>query len=432
MSVVEPSHSPSPETYKYDAEKHILEISGKSITALDISRIQALNAPAVYHINIHDTAIADLPNLFNYPMLMTKLEHVTSLAVINSDLISIPVHFVGAFPALKILNLQNNQIATIPVELFDGVFLENLANLDLFNISNNQLTNIPEEFANIRYLTHINLGNNKLTTLPQSLAYYANLNRKITINLRDNYFREIPLFLLKPQKNVDKNLVDFINYINHPENMTERDQRLAHINANILVHPFVTSFDILQYLNAESFNMSHNAADYNVWDITIYPVHLFMDENPLPEIMYSIDQPYTSEDYDILVKYTMQSQTAARDQNEITKKYMSSVFRGHFNPVPGYNDSTRHASPTQLYTRPLPAQSPFARMNPGAVNEVYSFLKEPVPSVSRAAREEHSRLKSEGAIGGRRSRRHRRRCHTKRRHRCSSHKRRNRKSRRRM
>lgn len=445
------------EIYSYDAKTYTLEITGNAITALDMTRIQELNAPAVYTINIHDTSIKELPNMFIYPMLMLKWENVTSIALPNNALTTLPSNFVGAFPQLKQLNLQNNKIATIPTELFDGVYLENMANLELLNMSNNALTHIPDEFAKLKYLILIDFSNNRLTSLPQSLAYYSQLYRRVLINLNKNEFREIPLFLLKPLQNYSKKIANAIDKFNLQVKLVNIwatiyplmikyghmfDTILSYDNITIkkvgielfihfaLATPFANYFSHIFNLNntkfiqkargnellafffemvynmpitneiitderiTNAFNNSFNPnSAYTGFDITTTPVNLLIEDNPLPELMYSIEQPYTADDYDVLVKYTIQQ---AQYQTDITDKKIRSVFRGHKN-----------------------------MMDP--MHEVYSYLKE--PPISQNTRAEYSRLKSEGKIGGKRRRRYTRRGGRTRRRRRTTHKRHHRRSR---
>jgi hypothetical protein len=196
------------QVYKYDAQKHELEISGKSITALDMERIQLLNFPVVYHINIHDTSITELPNIVDYQLIMPKMNNVTSIAVVNSNLTNINVQFVCAFSRLKTLDLHNNQITEISD---DFLYSDNTRNIEILNLSHNELKAIPEVFERLQFLIYIDFSYNKLTKLPKSLAYYTGLNRNIIIILNNNLFREIPIFLLKPQKNINPKLIRFVH-----------------------------------------------------------------------------------------------------------------------------------------------------------------------------------------------------------------------------
>jgi len=468
--------------YEYDEKTHTLEISGESITALDIERIRGLNPNAVYKIYIHDTLITDLPNLFNYVNVLSMFENVDTLQLPNNKLTTIPTIFVGALPRLKRIDLENNKITHIPTELFDGIYIENLQNVEILNLSNNELTEVPDAFSKLPYLVYIDFSNNKLSALPTSLDYYSRLNRRIGINLNNNKFHDIPLFLLKPQENINDTLKHIVYSITHSfkwkKNLTTILSKIAYfgerygfllerlynsitfgpdtisinkfqIATTLLIHyyfysglqpmlvqPINTISDVylmpvpgreildraleMVYNNQHIRNLPENIMNmnsfnpngvYTILDITTSPVNLFMDGNPLPEIMYSIDQPYTSEDYELLIKYTIQTQGAARDKNEITKQLMSTIFRGHFNPVVGDNIHARHASPSKAYTRPMQTKRGFSGINPDAVNDVYSYLKEPVPIISEDTRKEYKRLRSEGKLGGgrrRRTRRHRR------------------------
>ena len=471
--------------YDYDGKTRTLEITGESITALDIERIRRLSVNNVYKIYIHNTSITDLPNLFNDVNVLSMFENVNILKLSNNKkLTTIQAAFVGAFPRLKQLEMTNNKITHIPTELFSGVYLRNLKNLELFNLSNNELTEVPEEFSKLPYLVYIDFSHNELSALPTSLEYYSRLNRRIVLNLNNNNFNTIPLFLLKPQEDVNPFLITAIetirlqkfslNMLNtvfkyllkygivfkyyYNKFIENQSIKMADVLLTLFVHyvveeppslgeitqrtmggvPFiekrVEGRDLLDYLLArrtllnitslihdqhsiqslrDAFSASFNPEVlYTLVDITTSPVNLFMDGNPLPEIMYSIDQPYTSEDYELLIKYTIQSPGAARDKNELTKQLMSTIFRGHFNPVVGDNIHARHASPSKAYKRPIPTKSPFSGINPDAVNQVYDYIKEPIPIISRDTRNEYNRLKSEGKLGGggrRRTRRHRRR-----------------------
>ena len=85
--------------------------------------------------------------------------------------------------SLKFLDLNNNQLTTIPESI------GNLKSLHTLNLHENQLTTLPESIGNLISLRSINISKNKLTTLPKSIG---NLKSLQLLNLRNNELTILP------------------------------------------------------------------------------------------------------------------------------------------------------------------------------------------------------------------------------------------------
>ena len=96
------------------------------------------------------------------------------------------------FPSkLKILDLRNNQLVTLP-ESFG-----NLQELIMLNLDGNRLTTLPESFGNLQELEDLSLNGNRLTALPESLGNlhalrYLNLDYNPTLSGIPNSILQLP------------------------------------------------------------------------------------------------------------------------------------------------------------------------------------------------------------------------------------------------
>jgi len=119
-----------------------------------------------------------------------------SIQLNNNQLTSLPVE-IGNLVNLHNLGLGNNQLTSIPVEI------GNLVNLHYLGLGNNQLTSIPVEFGNLVNLQWLDLKNNKLTSLPVEIL---NIMKILDISVTSYQINNIPYnteFLIFRQVNKD-------------------------------------------------------------------------------------------------------------------------------------------------------------------------------------------------------------------------------------
>lgn len=93
---------------------------------------------------------------------------------------------IGIFQNLTQLNIEGNQISTLPDELF------HLPSLSYLTANNNNISQLPDSIGDCTLLNTLWIGNNPLSTLPSSMQ---NLNSLIYLELSSAEFTEIPSFL---------------------------------------------------------------------------------------------------------------------------------------------------------------------------------------------------------------------------------------------
>ena len=81
---------------------------------------------------------------------------------------------------LTLLNLQSNELTTLPADIFSG-----LSALTILDLRLNEITTLPADiFSGLSALTELRLGNNQLSTLPTGL--FAGLTALTELNLSNN------------------------------------------------------------------------------------------------------------------------------------------------------------------------------------------------------------------------------------------------------
>jgi len=88
-------------------------------------------------------------------------------------------HSIGLLKKLKILDLGQNQLVSLPRAIGE------LTNLEQLIVHNNNLSDLPKEIGKLTALKHISLYENNLSDLPDEIL---NLNNLKTIELQDNNF----------------------------------------------------------------------------------------------------------------------------------------------------------------------------------------------------------------------------------------------------
>lgn len=112
----------------------------------------------------------------------------------DNDLIHI-LRLIGVEPSLKRLDLDNNQLKTLPVDIFNG-----LSNLEGLSLSSNNLTDIPVGiFNDLSSLKKLFLHSNKLKTLP--VGVFNGLSNLELLYLDNNKLKTLPMSIKKSLPN---------------------------------------------------------------------------------------------------------------------------------------------------------------------------------------------------------------------------------------
>ncbi|XP_023726055.2 leucine-rich repeat-containing protein 40, partial [Cryptotermes secundus] len=117
--------------------------------------------PVLLKLDLKDNQISFLPSLGD----LRKLE---MLFLQHNHLVALPD--VTGCMALKELHLADNIIKELDVELLEG-----LSRLRVLNLCNNEVTSLPEEISGLQLLVRLDLTNNSLVTLPDTLCYLPHL-----------------------------------------------------------------------------------------------------------------------------------------------------------------------------------------------------------------------------------------------------------------
>jgi Leucine-rich repeat (LRR) protein len=120
--------------------------------------------------------------LSSIPPEIFELEHLEGLNLIDNEITSVPER-ISQLQNLTVLFLSSNKLTTISESISK---LHNLTSLDL---SKNELTIIPESISQLQNLISLDLSRNKLFTIPESISQLQNLTQLI---LWDNRFDSIP------------------------------------------------------------------------------------------------------------------------------------------------------------------------------------------------------------------------------------------------
>ncbi|XP_076780252.1 leucine-rich repeat-containing protein 69 isoform X2 [Arvicanthis niloticus] len=152
----------------------ILTLNGKKITKMP-SALEKL--PNLRTLDLQNNRISTV-----CPELRT-LTQLTLLNLGNNLLQEVPEE-IKYLTSLKNLHLFGNRICRIATGVLGG-----LRRLILLNLNDNQLTSLPQEIGRLRRLTYLSLNHNKLTVIPKELC---SLERLSELHLNYNQIMFIP------------------------------------------------------------------------------------------------------------------------------------------------------------------------------------------------------------------------------------------------
>ncbi|XP_076243053.1 leucine-rich repeat 47 isoform X2 [Calliopsis andreniformis] len=172
---------------------HILKlVISKKVdpSVLAISNLNSKSISSMSKIKITVNKPSEYPTLEGFPKMTEEL-YLSGLNRKSFD------RQILKLQSLRILNLSDNQITSLPKELgllqhlqelhlsqnrldkaIKWTWLDQIAiqsNLKLLDISNNLLSNVPEQIGKLHALVNLKISKNSLSYLPQSIGKLTNL-----------------------------------------------------------------------------------------------------------------------------------------------------------------------------------------------------------------------------------------------------------------
>lgn len=164
-----------------------------------------------------------------YPKLQCIAARKEELSLYNRHITRLPE--IVLIPHLKVLDLRNNELYTLPITGFDK-----LTELRELYLDNNKLSSLPHAIGYLQKLTILSVKRNNLMSLPSSLALLFNLQQ---LFLSDNNIREVPTMLgslrnLKRLevannpflKEISDDVTDIIQYLQKIQQSVERKKNV--------------------------------------------------------------------------------------------------------------------------------------------------------------------------------------------------------------
>ena len=157
------------DTYKkYISLKYLKKSLNLNHTIIELALLKILNL--------------DFNDLTSIPAEIGNLALLQELSLYNNKLTSIPAE-IGNLASLQVLYLNGNNLTSISAEI------GNLASLQTLYLSNNKLTLIPVEIGNLVSLKYLYLDNNSLISIPAEIENLALLQK---LDLSNNNLTSIP------------------------------------------------------------------------------------------------------------------------------------------------------------------------------------------------------------------------------------------------
>jgi len=122
------------------------------------------------------------PTYFSFPSIVIENNRISQLRMEDQNINELPKS-IRNLKSLKHINLNHNQLRSLPKEICELISLEEVFLLD------NSITELPKSIGKLTYLRHLDLTRNELDSLPLSMAKLKELEY---LNLNFNNFQEIP------------------------------------------------------------------------------------------------------------------------------------------------------------------------------------------------------------------------------------------------
>ncbi|XP_075995768.1 uncharacterized protein lrrc69 [Genypterus blacodes] len=152
----------------------VLLLNNNNICALpaELQKLQHLS-----ELNLGNNALKEVPAVLGH------LESLKKLYLFSNQITEVPPGVIGCLLNLVVLNLNHNQIQTLPAEI------KSLGKLKHLSLVDNKLQDVPAELGHLSKLCEINLTRNNLAWLPRQLYWCRELGK---IYLARNKLTELP------------------------------------------------------------------------------------------------------------------------------------------------------------------------------------------------------------------------------------------------
>lgn len=154
------------EDIKYKLDRWMLEGSpDEDRTTARRKVIDFLDGYNQMNLYLLDLKLRTLPNIFNSSLFSERL---SILNIDGNQLTTLPAE-IGQLKVLKELEVREGKLSTLPKEI------SQLTALNLLNVKDNQLTEVSAEICKLTSLERLYLGGNRLTTLPAEIGQLTKL-----------------------------------------------------------------------------------------------------------------------------------------------------------------------------------------------------------------------------------------------------------------
>jgi internalin A len=224
------------------AERRLQQACLKPRGELDLSHLSLASLPDKALSEMSNLRILNLQNnrLTTLPESLKGLVHLRELSLAGNDFATLP-DFLGKFSNLRILALGGNQLHSLPDTIGEMTLLETL------EAGNNHLTELSGAMERLIHLRNLGLDSNKFAAVPQCLEKLARLEK---LNLHNNKLQYLPVFLglfanLQELRAGRNELVDLPAQIGQLNNLTVLD---LHSNLLTSIPETVTHLAALEVL----------------------------------------------------------------------------------------------------------------------------------------------------------------------------------------
>ncbi|CAH3139599.1 unnamed protein product [Porites lobata] len=133
-------------------------------------------------LNFGNNKFEDLPEVLSF------LSGLQRLHLFNNQLKKLNSVVLSGLQKLTFLNLNGNQLQSLPKEI------NRLVSLQFLSVDHNQLHSVPTEICHLINLAELHLADNQISSLPEDVAFLRNLTK---LYVYKNLIEELPEGLSK-------------------------------------------------------------------------------------------------------------------------------------------------------------------------------------------------------------------------------------------